>query len=138
MPVVHVITPRGVRFENRWFDKRCPLCRRGFYDPETHCPYAQCDNEKLVAFETPDKEILDALNQSKRLFGYNLSEVKLDKQTGMADIPQEDKNSGFVFDHPDTIVATVDSVGRELRRLKGPSKEPSHVSVAQEAVPKAG
>lgn len=111
--IVHVILPSGTRFEHTWSN------RDSFGNPR---PIPS------------DDKILRAIMENKHFYGYNSTTKRVDNSTGYPHpVEHSDKNSGFVIDHPDTIVAIVekdqpitDNV-REIRRLKGPPATPSTV-----------
>ena len=109
--IVHVILPSGTRFEHTWSN------RDSFGNPR---PIPS------------DDKILRAIMENKHYYGYNSTTKRVDESTGYPTaVEHSDKNSGFVIDHPDTIVAIVekdqpitDNV-REIRRLKGPPATPT-------------
>lgn len=104
--IVHVILPSGTRFEHTWSDRD-----------------ANGNHRSLPS----DDKILRAIMENKQYYGYQKTIKKQDTDTGLPyPIQYGDPESGFIIDHPDTIVAIVekdqpvsDNV-REIRRLKGP------------------
>lgn len=109
--IVHVILPSGTRFEHTWSN------RDSFGNPR---PIPS------------DDKILRAIMENKHYYGYNSTTKRVDESTNYPyPVEHSDKTSGFIIDHPDTIVAIVekdqpitDNV-REVRRLKGPPVTPT-------------
>lgn len=91
--LVHVIKPSGTRFQFTFADT------------------------------VPDVKILSELERIKLRFGYNGTVTKPDPDAYNNPAEFADRDSGLVWDHPQTVVAVVrDSNGgvAEVRRLKGP------------------
>lgn len=92
---VHIILPSGTRYGEEWTERTTPPIRK----------------------IPTDAQVLQILDVNKRKFGFN----KLIAPSGPMSFG--DESSGYVYDHKDTIVAVVDEVGNEIRRLKGPKHE---------------
>lgn len=80
---------------------------------------------------TPEQILAELRGHGSRVqIGFVGTIVKTDEETGFENVPHSDKASGYVMDHPDTVVAIGRAEGREFvedRCIAGPERTPEPV-----------